>query len=162
MPSSMYAFATSGNRRCYSSGSWYLNYRKYWWVKYGVYCVVVAFTAPWGGEMRGSDRGRLREVSDALCFLVFHCTSLYFFVFPCIIEILSFVIDTRGTYQLYSYVKVKLFRLQQVKERRAWSVINFAFLDKNSLSLKTKPGGKKVEQFSVEQPSILKVPLENL
>ena len=82
-------------------------------------CVGVAFTAPWGGEMRGSDRGRLREVSDALCFLVFHCTSLYFFVFPCIIEILSFVIDTLGTYKLFSYVNVKLFRLQQVKERRA-------------------------------------------
>ena len=56
-----------------------------------MWCVGLAFTAPWGGEMRGTDRGRLREVSDAFCFLVFHYTSLfspnflYFLVFPCIL-----------------------------------------------------------------------------
>ena len=46
--------------------------------------VGLAFTAPSGGKMRGSDRGKLREVSDALYFLVFPCALSYFLVFHCV------------------------------------------------------------------------------
>ena len=74
-----------------------MKFNKIQWntIKYSeIRCIGLAFTAPWGGEMRGSDRGRPREVSDALYFLVprflFSCILpcislylvLYFLVFP--------------------------------------------------------------------------------